>query len=104
MRIQRLVTDEPQGVLVGFTLTDAEAEELGGFVDDWEIASDDGGEDSVPVWTADDRLDDRLEIRPEPNRFEIATTGIVPMGPDLEVWRSRDELNAWLADKGEPPI
>lgn len=99
MRIQRLVTDEPQGVLVGFRLTDAEAEALGGFVDEWDVEADDGGADSVPVWTADGRL----EIRPEPTPDEMAE-GVVPLGPDLEVWRSRGALDEWLDEAGMPRV
>lgn len=86
-KVQRIITDEPQGIAVGFHLSDDELGQLGATVDEWDLVSDDGGLDSIPVLIDNDKI----SIRPYPSQEEISN-GIRPLGPDMHVWRSKQEV------------
>ena len=93
--MQRIITDEPVGVLVGFRMSDEELEALGAEADEWGLVFDDGGKDSIPVlldWTKND-----VAIRPRPVQEEL-DAGLSPLGMDLVVFRSRDELVEYLTE------
>lgn len=99
MKIQRIIMDEPIGICVGFTLTDAELEELGADADFWWLQSDNGKKDSVPVFVhdisgnemepPDDSCGGVIEIREEP---EEPDEDWQPLGMDLEVWRDKETM------------
>jgi hypothetical protein len=92
-KVQRIITDEPIGVAVGFRLTPEELEELGVEADEWDLVSDDGGLESEPVLLGDGN---EISIRPFPSQQEL-DQGITPLGQDLAVWRSKEELIEDLA-------
>jgi hypothetical protein len=102
MRAQRIITDEPEGVCVGFELSKEELDEFGLSADLWQIQSDNGGENDVPeihdvgCSGIDPSCVGVISLREEPEDWQAAS--FIPLGPDMEVWRSREQFDEWLEE------
>ena len=101
MKVQRIITDEPIGICVGFTLTDEELEEIGAYAEFWWLEEDDKKVDSEPVFVFDPYGEYKappdgsdclgvISIVPVIPHEEWEDAGYVPFGMDLEVWRSEE--------------
>lgn len=95
--IQLVIGDEPVGVTVGFRLSPEELESIGATADEqWILVSDDGQDDSIPVLTG---KGNEIAIRPYPTQEEL-DSGLIPLGQDLVVWRSKQEMYDESVDDG----
>jgi hypothetical protein len=87
--IYRVITDEPQGICVGFKPSDAALAQVNAEIDEWTLVGDDGS-DGIPF------LVDPLNA----NGVAISNISIVegiqkgwsPLGMDMSVWRSEQEM------------
>src|SRR5687768_6447666 len=84
MKAYRVITDAPQGVCIGFRPSEEALEAIGGDVDEWNVAEDDGsetdGSEDAFVWLLPGD-GDRISIK----RMEFekaAAQDILPLGPD----------------------
>jgi hypothetical protein len=101
----RLITDEPQGVCVGFRPPQELLDEMSAELDEsWRLVADDR-------WGSDTDTDTALGvvvlvnsskndviIRRDPLTNEERSQGMSELGPDLYIWRSEDELRKWWND------
>lgn len=91
-KIYRVITDEPQGVAVGFKPSDEALEQLHAEVDEWDLVEDDKSPDAMPM----------LDLQMGGNNVRILSKGKVPaenwgetlspLGQDLYIWRSEQEM------------
>lgn len=91
-KIYRVITDEPQGVAVGFKPSDEALGQLNAEVDEWDLVEDDGSPNAVAVLDLvmggnNVRLLSENKMPPDGWGDKFA-----PMGPDLSVWRSEQEM------------
>jgi hypothetical protein len=98
--VYRVITDEPQGVCVGFKPSQSLLDQIGGDIDEWNLVADDGSESDLENETgviyfpsADSGND--VAIRFEPLTQEELNQGISPLGPDLYIWRNEKDFAQW---------
>jgi hypothetical protein len=101
--IYRLVSDEPIGFCIGFKPSDEFLEENGFDADEWTLTSDSGGSDIFgsedgPTVVFDGNEGNSVKIIDHyPSQQEIEA-GQHPVGPEMSIWRSEDELQEYLDD------
>ena len=88
-----VVTDEPQGVAVGFRPSDEALDRVNGVLDSqWVLVADDGSDDADPVLVGPGN---EVELRSGGAHAltqEELDAGIVPLGMDLLVWRDEESM------------
>jgi hypothetical protein len=87
-KIYRVITDEPVGICVGFAPSKEALEKVNAEVDEWPLASDDGS-NGTPFLTGSGNDVAILDVEiDDPNVPEEYS----PLGMDLAVWRSEEEM------------
>lgn len=91
----RVIIDEPEGLCIGFIPEGVE-------YDEWDVKQDDGVGDVALL----DQNDNKLVIRSDPEGWPGIVTddelaaGLTTLGPDMLIWRSPQEFQAWYAESG----
>lgn len=103
MIIYRIITDEPLGFAVGFKPDQASIEKKTNGadfpfeLDEWELVEDDGsgsaedGDAGYVLFRGDTTVNKVMIRSIFPTQLEL-DNGIMPVGPDMLIFRSEDEL------------
>lgn len=96
-KIYRVITDSPMGVAVGFKPSDESLGKMNAEVDsEWDLVSDDGSDDGHVLFTGDKH--GSVMIREQYPTQEELNAGIIPLGPDLHIFRSQQEFDDYVSE------
>jgi len=89
--VYRIITDEPQGICVGFKPSQSALDSIRAETDEWNLVSDDGSH-GTPFLTGNGNdiaiIDVEIDDQSIPE-------GYIPLGMDMYVWRSEKEMLEW---------
>ncbi len=90
-KIYRVITDEPQGVAVGFIPSQDALDQLGAAMDEWDLVGDDGSDDGDPILTGNKN---DVIVRSESQRLtdEEREAGMSELGMDMRLWRDEASM------------
>ncbi len=95
-KIFRIMADEPLGFCVGWAPSPALLDELDADVDEWELVEDDGS-DGFVLFARGGTGNEVILREAEPTQEEL-DAGMVPVGPDMLVWRDEASLRKTLEE------
>ena len=104
--IYRVITDEPQGVCVGFEPSQELLDKINGVTDEFNLIADDGSESNfenmtgIVYFPGSDSGND-VAIRHDFMTQEELDKGMSPLGPDMMIWRTPEDFAQWCYEVTE---